>query len=69
MLTGDYTSYTLGYLDVPAMNQYIDVDYVKIYVPDPAPPGAPTLSVGGLAITALLMLAAGAGRLRAGRTP
>ena len=69
VMTGDYTDYTLGYLDVPAMDQYIDVDYVKIYVPDPAPAAVPTVSVGGFAIAALLLLAAGTRGLAAARTP
>lgn len=64
VMTGEYNDYTLGYLDVPAMDQYIDVDYVKIYVPDPPPPGLPALSVGGLAMAALVLLAAGAARSR-----
>jgi hypothetical protein len=49
------------------MDQYIDVDYVKIYVPDP-PPNVPTVSVEGLAIGALLLLAVGAAGLAAART-
>jgi hypothetical protein len=32
VVTGDLIDPTFGYLDVPAMDQYIDVDYVKIYV-------------------------------------
>jgi hypothetical protein len=67
IMTGDHTDYTLGYLDVPAMDQHIDVDYVKIYVPDPAP--VPTISAGGLTIAALLLLAVGTGGLAAARTP
>jgi hypothetical protein len=64
IMTGDFTGYTMGYLDVPAMDQYIDVDYVKIYVPEP-PSSVPALSAGGLAAAALLLLAAGATRLAA----
>jgi hypothetical protein len=67
IMTGDHTDYTRGYLDVPAMDQHIDVDYVKIYVPDPAP--VPTISAGGLTIAALLLLAVGTGGLAAARTP
>ena len=67
VMTGDLFDYTLGYLDVPAMDQFIDVDYAKIYVPDPA--SLPALSTGGLAAVALLLLAAGItfGPLRTGR--
>jgi hypothetical protein len=61
IMTGDFTGYTLGYLDVPAMDQYIDVDYAKIYLPDPPP--LPALSTGGIAAAVLLLLAAGAARL------
>lgn len=57
VMTGDLVDYTLGYLDVPAMDQFIDVDYAKIYVPDPE--SLPALSAGGLAAVALLLLAAG----------
>ena len=64
VMTGDFSDYTLGYLDVPAMDQYIDVDYAKIYVPD-SPSPLPGLSAGGFATAALLLLAAGATRLAA----
>jgi len=31
VLTGTFPSFTIGYLPVPAIQQYIDVDYVRIY--------------------------------------
>jgi hypothetical protein len=56
-MTGDLSDYTLGYLDVPAMDQFIDVDYAKIYVPDPES-SLPALPLGWLAALAMLLLAA-----------
>jgi hypothetical protein len=66
-MTGDLNDYELGYLDVPDIDQYIDVDYAKIYVPDPVPSGVPALSLGGLVVAALLVVAAGAARFAATR--
>jgi len=57
VMTGDLSGYTLGYLDVPAMDQFIDVDYAKIYVPDPDG-SLPALSGGWLAALAMLLIAA-----------
>ncbi len=65
IMTGEYGDYTLGYLDVPDMDQFIDVDYAKIYVPDATPPSVPALSLLGLATAAALMLALGAGHFAA----
>jgi hypothetical protein len=67
IMTGDLNDYELGYLDVPDIDQYIDVDYAKIYVPDPTAPGVPALSPGGLAVAALLVVATGAARFAATR--
>jgi hypothetical protein len=61
IMTGEFGDYTLGYLDVPDMDQFIDVDYAKIYVPDPPP--LPALSSGGIAAAVLLLLEVGAARL------
>jgi len=61
-MTGDPGGYTIGYLDVPAMDQYIDVDYTEIYLADP-PSSLPVLSSFGVLWLALGLAGIGVRRL------